>query len=233
MKKVNDSQLPLNFKTTQIKSFNDFIVDRNGSVISNLQSFIKSDQSLFYLWGSQASGKSHVLQALINTLVSNDRKAVILTPNDLSKRENISLIELFDFICIDDIENIAGNTFLEEALFTWINEIKQKHKKIILAGKLSSNDKQWQLPDLRSRIQAGQTHEIFALNRDDSFKIFTNQANSRGLNLDEKTMNYLQKNTSSNLSYLSQLLDKIDQVTLAQKKQVTIPLLKKILLEKS
>lgn len=221
-------QLPLSFRSTTNKTFSNFQTGNNSICLTSLATFLSSNESLFYLWGSNGAGKSHVLQAIINS-VTEDVKAVILQIDDLSLRENVSLIEIFDIICIDNVENIAGDKLLEEALFFWINEVKAGHKKIIFASSISNNSEKWNLADLVSRIQSGRTHEILALERNEALTVFTNQAKQKGMLLDDKTIKYIENNCPMNMKYLTNLLEKLDQITLAEKKPLTIPLLKKIL----
>ncbi len=229
---MTEQQLPLDFKNTQTKTFIDFIQGQNAVLLESLKSFIHSDELLFYLWGEAGSGKTHLLQAYVTQLLVTGKTAVVIKPSELDKRQNVQLIGMFDLFCLDNIENIAQNKAREEALFFWINEIKQAGKKVILSGQLSNKSPQWQLPDLRSRLQAGRTHELKTLNREDSLKVFKQQAKNKGIKIDSKIENYLKNNCAMNMAYLSSLLRKLDQTTLVKKKQVTIPLLKKIVLEK-
>ena len=201
----------------------------NGLLIESLHSFTQSDESLFYLWGESGSGKSHILQAYINRLSLSDKSAVVITAKELEDRKNVSMIEMFDYICIDSIEHIAGDPLLEEALFFWINEIRQAKKKIIIAGIHSNKDSSWILPDLCSRLNSGRTYELKPLAREAVLNVFKNIAQQKGIMIDERVIGFLEKNCPMNLSFLSDLLNNIDKITLAEKKQATIPLLKKIL----
>jgi len=225
----SSNQLPLNFKQDDKKSFEDFIIADNEGLINSLQSFLQSDESLFYLWGEGGSGKSHLLQAYINSSGEDGQTSVILTDQEIVIRENVSLIAMFDCICIDNVEQMAGDKPLEESLFRWINEVKQARKKIILSSQIANSHRNWQLPDLRSRLQWGRTHQMSALSRDHVLQVFQQQAQQKGLIIGEKTMQYLKNNCPINMSFLSQLLQKLDETTLIQKKAVTTPLLKKIL----
>ncbi|MCF6318366.1 MAG: DnaA/Hda family protein [Proteobacteria bacterium] len=222
-------QIPLVFKNTPVKTFKDFVLGKNRALIDSLESFSCSDETTFYLWGEAGCGKTHVLQALSYLLDTNNKTAVLIAPKDLLDRKNVSLIEMFDTICIDNTQNIASNTLLEEALFFWINEVKQARKRIILAGQISNKNTDWQLPDLRSRLQSGRTHELLPLERNEVLIVFSNLAQQKGLVIDTRVTAFLEKNCPMNLSFLSSLLSKLDEITLVEKKQVTIPLIKKIL----
>jgi len=229
--KVSESsiQIPLDFKSNKVKTFNDFVTGNNGLLIDSLHSFSQSDESLFYLWGESGSGKSHILQAYINRLSLLDITAAVIVPEELENRKNVSMIEMFDYICIDSIEHIAGNSLLEEALFFWINEIRQAKKKIIIAGTFSNKNATWRLPDLCSRLKSGRTYELKPLGREEVLNVFKKIAQQKGIMIDERVIGFLEKNCPMNLSFLSDLLDNLDKITLAEKKQATIPLLKKIL----
>lgn len=225
----SSQQIPLDFKNTKVKTFKDFIIGKNNALLDSLDSFSQSTESLYYLWGETGTGKSHVLQAFINNVSIDKKTAVIFNSVDLIERKNVLLIEMFDYVCIDSIEEIAGNALLEEALFFWINETKQAKKKIILAGQISNKSRNWQLPDLRSRLQSGRTHEIKSLERNDVLLVFKKLAHEKGILLDERVIGFLENNCPMNLSFLNKLLAQLDETTLVERKQVTIPLLKKIL----
>ena len=136
---------------------------------------------------------------------------------------------MFDYICIDNTQEIAKNSLLEEALFFWINEVKQTKKKIVLACQLSNKDQSWLLPDLKSRLQSGRTHELLALPRNEVLSVFKKLSQQKGITIDSRVEAFLEKNCPMNLNFLSLLLIKLDEITLVEKKQVTIPLIKKIL----
>jgi len=229
--RVNNShkQIPLDFKNRKNQTFQDFIAESNMLTLESMKNFTDSNAYIFYLWGEPGSGKTHLLNAYVESNNALNKPSVLIQPKDLSHRENVSLIEMFDSICIDDSELISGDLLLEEALFFWINEIKQTQKKLVLASSISNKDKQWQLADLRSRLTSGQTHQLIHLSRQGVIKAFVQQATEQGINIEDKAINYLENNCSMNMGFLKQLLIEIDKATLIHKKQATIPLIKNIL----
>ena len=226
---MNNTQIPLNFKHPNRNSFENFIIGENQAFIKSLQSFADSNECLLYFWGEKNSGKSHLLQALVHKLKSQNKSIVTLSAKELFKRENISILELFDFILIDEIEILAAHKNAEEHLFNWINEAKQFHKKLILASQISNKDSCWKLADLRSRLVSGRSYQLLPLKRNETIKIFHREADFRGILLDEKVLSYLEKNCPMNLGFLMSLLNQLDNITLIKKKKVTIPLIKQIL----
>jgi len=228
---VNDShnQIPLDFKKPNKQTFEDYIVESNLKTLESLKSFVDSSAYIFYLWGETGCGKSHLLNAYIDDSYQSNKQAVLIHPKDLVKREYVSLIEMFDTICIDDSQLISGDKLLEESLFFWINEVKQAQKKIVLASQISNINEIWQLADLRSRLVSGITHQLMPLSRQGVLKVLNQQATQQGIYLDNKVINYLENNCSMNMAFLKQLLNHLDKATLIHKKQVTIPLIKNIL----
>lgn len=223
------TQLPLSFKHVKNQTFDNFMVASNNLIIDSLHTFFASTECLFYLWGESGCGKTHLINASIDCINKQNKSAVTILPNDISKRENVSLIEMFDVICIDNVDEISTDLLLEEALFFWINEVRQANKKIVLASCVSTSDESWQLPDLISRLQSGRTHHLKPLDRDTALNVFNQLARDKGIWIDERVNGYLQKKCPMNMSFLSQLLKKMDEVTLIEKKHMTIPLLKKLL----
>ena len=228
---MNDShnQLPLDFKRKHNQSYEEFIVESNAATIKSLKSFADSQAYIFYLWGEAGCGKSHLLNAFIEDNNQTNKPTVLIKPKDLANREYVSLIEMFEFICIDDSQSISGDALLEEALFFWINEIKQAQKKLVLASQISNSDKHWELADLRSRLASGTTHQLMPLSRQGVLKAFVQQSKQHGLNIDDKVIHYLENNCPMNMAFIKQLLNQLDKATLIHKKQVTIPLIKNIL----
>lgn len=228
---MNDShkQIPLDFKSSNNQTYEDFIVESNATTLDSLKSFTESSAYIFYVWGETGCGKSHLLNAFIENNNQTNKPAVLIQPKDLVNRENVSLIEMFGCICIDNSELISGDPLLEEALFFWINEVKQAQKKIVLASKISNSDKNWNLADLRSRLASGRTHQLMSLSRQGVIIAFNKQASELGIDIDDKVINYLENNCSMNMAFLKQLLNHLDKATLIHKKQVTIPLIKNIL----
>lgn len=222
-------QIPLSFKLKPNKSLDSILGEKNQLLIQSFQKFLKSSHNLFYIQGEVKSGKSHLLEALQNDLIDNKHSSVLLDSKVLLDRAHIQIIQLFNVILIDDIDEISGNELAEENLFTWINEVNQNNKKLILTSKISPKSKQWQLPDLISRLQAGLMHQTELLAREDLIQMFKLGSSNRGMKIDNKVINYIESNCPMNPRFILSLLYQLDNITLAKKRQVTVPLIKQII----
>jgi DnaA family protein len=223
-------QLPLEFRHKEVKTFENFIIGENQLLINSLKDFLADkQQSLFLIWGHEKSGKSHLLNALHTQLQDHHLSSVYFKQDILDERDQLQLIPLFDHVMIDDIDQIAEKDQSEENLFQWINEIRQSHKKLILTSNAPINSITWGLPDLKSRLQSAQSHQITPLDRNDLLILFTREAEIRGLKLDQKAIQYIEKNCPMNPGFLMSLLMQLDNITLVKKKSVTVPLIRQLL----
>ncbi|HOP21300.1 MAG TPA: DnaA/Hda family protein [Gammaproteobacteria bacterium] len=232
MMSKNNVQIPLNFPNQNYQTLENFEVGENDSLVESLNSFLTTDsENLFYFYGAEGSGKSHLLNGLVEKLKQDGISVVIPTTTDIANRSHVSLIQMFDVLCLDGIEKLASDSLLEESLFFWINEVRQYNKKLILSCQFSAKNELWKLPDLRSRLLSGRTHQIKPLNRKQTWSIFFKIAAQKGINFDEKAESYLQKQLKVNLKFLMNVLDALESAIHAEKRKekISIHFINKIL----
>jgi DnaA family protein len=85
------------------------------------------------------------------------------------------------------------------------------------------------LADLRSRLQLCVSFEI--VENDDAAKatIMRARAEQRGIELKDEVMQYIMLRNSRNLHDLMAILDKLDTLSLAEQRRVTIPFVREIM----
>jgi DnaA family protein len=86
-----------------------------------------------------------------------------------------------------------------------------------------------QLADLRSRLQLCVSYEV--VENADAAKalIMRLRAEQRGIELKDEVMQYIMLRNSRNLHDLMAVLDKLDTLSLAEQRRVTIPFVKEIM----
>ena len=82
--------------------------------------------------------------------------------------------------------------------------------------------------DLRSRLGWGHVFALEALGEADSRAVLRREADRRGIFLGDEVMDYLLTRFSRDLKHLMALLDRLDEFALAERRAVTVPLLKKM-----
>ena len=190
----------------------------------------KSNQHLIYLWGPPGSGKSHILQAYCQAEKS---RQIIYLPLQMLKDLGPEVIDDLDFravLCIDDIDAIAGNRAWEEALLHLYNRVRDNGEgTFIVAAQTPPVDSPIQLADLKSRLSWGLVIQLNELNDDNKIKTLQRHAQKRGFELPTSVVQFLINRCARNMHDLHQLLNCLDETSLAAQRKITIPFVKQIL----
>ena len=139
------------------QTFENFSVnDRNAWAFAALKKIIE-DKNYFnpvYIYGEEGVGKSHLLNATNNALLSEQNKVILLTAESLTYHlvENLTNSE-FDYILIDDLNLMPKDDILEEQLAMLIEENK---KQLVITSTISPNSLEVS-SKLQKRLQWGLT----------------------------------------------------------------------------
>jgi DnaA family protein len=85
--------------------------------------------------------------------------------------------------------------------------------------------------DLRSRLAWGHVFALQALAEGETRAALRREADRRGILLSDEVMDYLLTRFQRDLKHLMNLLDRLDEFALSERRAVTVPLLKKMLAE--
>ena len=216
----------------QTASLDNYIPGDNIQAISEIRdsSKIKSGKYL-HLWGSSATGKTHLATAAAKMADDNGlavafiplSRAVELSPDMLDD------IEQMELICLDDIHAIAGNRTWEEALFHLFNRAKEQGTNLIITSDSSPSTLQINLPDLVSRLASGTSYRLITLDDSAKMELLIEKANERGMELSPETASYILKNHSRNIGALLEFLNQLDRASLAAQRKLTIPFVRSLL----
>lgn len=230
MPNSNPDQLTLGVGLDDDAQFENFFVsDANRSLLSALTAPV--GEPFLYIWGNGSPGLSHLLQASCHRCTASGHGAIYVpladraqfAPQILEGAESLSLV------CIDDIENIAGDSEWESALFTAFNAMRQTGTQLIVAGHMAAQWLEIRLPDLHSRLQSGLLFQLFELSDEDKLAALQLRARQRGFDLPVAVGEYILLRAERDLSALMQILDKLDRSSLQQQRKLTVPLVKSTL----
>ena len=213
-------QIPISFGFYTKKTFSNFIVGNNVDMYSSLTDIANQNQ-LILIYGSKASGKSHICEAL--THLNLDKS---LNINENSQIDNIDCHSYYDLVVIDNLDKVLLKNN-EEKIFSLINnQILNKASAVITSTQdLSKCD--IKLDDLSSRLLSDKIFNIKDLNDEEKIQIMMSYCTDRGLVVSQKTLNYIINNCSRDLYFLCAFIKTLDHVSLSMKKRVTIPFIKK------
>lgn len=216
------TQIPIDFEKSTSFKREDFILSP-----SNQNSF----DDVFHLpWvshgliilGDKASGKTHLAN-----IWSDDVRATVLRREDILSFDFET--ETPPFIMIDNVEKFFGVVEYEKKLFHLYNAVKELNGKILFTASIEPVSWTINLPDLSSRLKSLQVTKI---EQADEFllkavllKLFSDRQISVGMDV----VDYIVPRIDRSMETLIDFVQVIDETSLSEKRNITVPFVKKIL----
>lgn len=178
--------------------------------------------SSLYLWGSTATGKSHILKATTHASNQQGHPAYYVDGQSVlpAALEDYALLAIDNIHCLNESDQIRA--------FDLYNTYRESGRNFLAAGNTSPAF----LPlrkDLSTRLGWGLVYELKPLSDTDKFSALQQRAQHLGFTLSDEVTQYLLRHTDRDLPSLMLLLTKLDELALTQHRHITIPLLKEIL----
>jgi DnaA-homolog protein len=217
-------QIPLAIGVEAANSFDNFLPGANALAVAHLQA-LGPPSAPVYLWGPSGSGKTHLLQALVLQYQQQGAQAGWFNAEDPAPW---MFDESWALIVIDRCDELQPDP--QHAAFTLFVEATTRGVPIVAAGRLPPVD----LPlreDLRTRLGWGHVFALQPLNETEMRAALRREADRRGVFLSDEVMSYLLTRFARDLKYLMAQLDRLDEFALANKRAITVPLLKQMLIE--
>ena len=172
------------------------------------------------LVGPPGCGKSHLLAAFASA-----HGAKTICAGDLRIPDVPGLVEHGPLVLVDDLSKDCD----QDALFHLYNLAVQHNVGLVFAARQSASRLGLYLPDLASRLRALPHIEIKA--PDDALLsgIIVKQFSDRQITLTPDVLGYLLGRMERSFDAARQMVDALDQASLASGKAVTIPLARKVL----
>jgi DnaA family protein len=225
-------QIPFCFGLQEAFSFNNFSVGSNQAVVQQLQRQLSCEgDPLLYLWGVDGAGCSHLLQAGCHLATQQGFTAMYLPMTEIRTLDPVILqgIEDIDLICIDDLQTIAGLHEWEEALFHLFNRVQQQTTRLLIGARKPPRGVGLELPDLVSRFSSCAVFQVNPLEEGDKLILLQERALQKGIELSQEAAQYVLNRSKRNTGVLLQILDRLDQSSMAASRKLTIPFIKQSL----
>ncbi len=218
-------QLALAVQLRASAVYASFVPGANAELLAALRD---ANAGPLWLWGSPASGKTHLLQAACAAAGSGGayfslRSAMHLPP------EVLSGFEASPVLCLDDVDAVAGKLPWERALFSLFNASAELHGRLLFAAGAAPRSLAWSLEDWRSRAAASAVYQVHELDEAGRLVALELRAGQRGCELPRETAEYLLKRVPRDLPSLFELLDALDTASLAAHRRLTIPFIREAL----
>ncbi|WP_163936108.1 DnaA inactivator Hda [Paraferrimonas sp. SM1919] len=233
MKPVFSSQLSLQVHLPDDETFESYYSAGNDQLISSLRLSAKGQgEACTYLWGAGQSGRTHLLHAACAEATEQGRQTFYL-PFSIQASMSPAILEgleNLDLICIDDVDQIAGNPIWEEALFHFYNRVLETGKaSLVLTATAPVKEAGFLLPDLKSRLQWGVSYQLQPIADEQKLQALQHRAELRGLQLPEDAGRFLINRLTRDMRTLYDVLDRLDKASLVHKRRLTIPFIKETL----
>jgi len=219
-------QLTLGVRLTDRAVFGNFLEGDNALALAAARSLAQAPGAAgLYLHGMGGSGKSHLLQALCVAVPG----AAFLPLGTLAELgpgvlEGAAALPL---VAIDDLQQVAGDAAWEQALFGLYNERRGMGMAFAASGPATRI--LVRLPDLTSRLAALPHFGLRPLDESQQRQALQLRARSRGFELPDETVAFLQRRFPRDMGQLAVILDELDAASLAEQRRVTVPFIRQVL----
>ena len=208
-------------------SLDNFIGEANQQLLALIHQTLQGPApALIYVAGAQGFGKTHLLQGSVFAAMEQSLNVAYLDLNNETPCEVIQELYQQDWIVIDNID-LAGDD-QQQALFDLYNRIKDTQTTLVVSAQTTPGELDI-LKDLRTRLALGLVFSLEALSDGEKMQILQNKMLDKNLRIDTKVLEYLLKHFSRNLTQLWALIERLDSLSLQQKKPITIPFVKQVL----
>ena len=222
-------QLPLSVRLRDRALFDSFLPGPNAKVLAQLISLAEQQRpGLVWLCGPEASGKTHLLQALCARAGEGAR---YLPLSQLTSFGPAALAEWQGerWLCVDEAEAVIGNDEWERALFNAYRDCEDRGASLLMAARAAPPQLPFVLPDLCSRCAAGLRLTLQALDEAGQLAALQLRAQQRGFDLPDDTARYLQRRLPRDMSSLFAVLDELDTAALTAQRKLTVPFIRDVL----
>ena len=218
---VTMSQLTFKFPFSKKYFEQDFFVSSNNfSAYKLIEGWPHWPGKWLNIFGEKGSGKTHLSRILEKKI----KKIELIKGNNLNNK-TVNNLKNFDCLIIDDFNSEID----ENILYSLLNQSKLLDKYILINSAQSIKNINFQLADLKSRINSF----IFIgidLPTDELLKvIITKNFSDKQININPKLTEFIIKNIERSYSKMSKFLKDIDELSLTTGKSININLIKKVL----
>ena len=203
----------------------------------------KSYNPLF-LYGGVGLGKTHLMHAIGNRILENDKNCNILYvtsekfTNQLINAIKDNKNEIFrkkyrtiDVLLIDDIQFIAGKERIQEEFFHTFNSLYEERKQIIISSDKPPRDIPFLEDRLKSRFEWGLLADISCPDYETRFAILRKKAQDESVIIDDYILSNIANKIDSNIRELEGVFNKVVARASLTHSPITIELAEKIINE--
>lgn len=224
---AQDSEIEISNKTLNPRyTFETFVVGNNNR-FAHAAAIAVGDKpgesyNPLFLYGGVGLGKTHLMHAIGNRILQNNRSAKILYvtsekfTNQLINAIKDNKNEVFrnkyrtiDVLLIDDIQFIAGKERVQEEFFHTFNALYEDKKQIIISSDKPPREIQFLEDRLKSRFEWGLLADISCPDYETRLAILRKKAQEEKILVDDTILANIANKIDSNIRELEGVFNKI------------------------
>ena len=207
-------------------SFESYVVGSNNELAHAASLAITNNLGKLYnplfIYGGVGLGKTHLLQAIGNCILSDRKESRILyipaerlTADLITAIQNRTIEDLknqynqLDLMIIDDVQFIAGKEKTQDIVFSIFNELHGKNKQIILSSDRPPKAIPALEERLRSRFEGGMIADIGTPDFETRLAILKIKSSERKYQLEDAVLSYIAANIQKNVRELEGALNRV------------------------
>jgi len=228
-------QLSLNVQLNDEATFDNFFVGEdtpNHLALQAVRSLLDERPShpFVYIWGTEGVGVSHLMQAACHEAGRRGLECQYLPLEELAGFAPAPLLEgleQLELLCLDGVQHVMGHSGWDHALFHLYNRLRDSTScRLLVSADCPPRDLGSQLPDLISRMGWGVTFHLQPLNDEQKLVALQKRARARGFELADEVAGFILHRSSRDMVELFECLERLDSLSLSEKRRVTIPFIK-------
>ena len=238
MTNLSARQLSLNVHLNDDATFDNYFVaeeSANYLALQAVRSLVCDQQSepFVYIWGPEGVGVSHLLQAACHEAGLRGLCSQYLPLEELAgfaPEHLLEGLEQLDLLCLDGVHHVMGQPGWDHAMFHLYNRLREQRQcRLLVAADCAPRDLGSHLPDLVSRMGWGVTYHLQPLADNEKMMALKRRAQARGIELGDEVLTYILSRATRDMVELFDCLQRLDDLSLAEKRRITIPFVKEAL----
>jgi len=227
-------------------TFDNYIVgDSNNLAYSAAKAICdnpgNSKYNLLFIFGKTGLGKTHLVQAIGNSLISKYRNIkVAYTTGERFYLDYLNAVQnnkindftyyyrMADILIVDDIHSFAGKEKTQDIFFHTFNALHQAGKPIILTSDRHQKEMKDVDERLISRFQWGLTADIQFPDFEMRVALLRQKSQDEGLELSQEIIEYIARNVTSHIRELEGILISLFARITMDNRPLTLELVKEI-----
>ena len=224
-------QLLLDISPPCLPTLENFVPGRNLELFQTLKKILEGQEQerFIYLWGVNGCGKSHLLQAAVESFIQNKLDAAYINCGITQNFEmEFPVVDKINCLAIDNVGHLNSSTQID--LFNLYNHIRDECQSLMLVSGSVAPSQLNLRDDLVTRLGWGLIYQVHELSDDEKIQAMKKHAKRKGFELTQDVCNYLLRHVKRDLPSLIVTLDALDLHSLREKRPITIPMLRELLL---